>query len=417
MSDLIPPLSRTIDLMSPELARHHMQVSYLGYRLAEEAGFSEEDTRTVAIAGALHDIGAFSAHERVDLLDFELHSPHGHALAGATLLQDFAPLREAARLIQFHHVPWEYGEGSTFHGQDVPAGSHVLHLADRLAVLIDPNTPTLGQVPALIETVSRYEGSRFVPELVQALHRLARRDVVWLEAASQRIESIFRRVIQSRHEPLDLDGLLSFSRLLCRVIDFKSAFTATHSSGVAATSVALSKALGFSADEQKMMEIAAFLHDLGKLAIPAEILEKTGALTDDERAVMRTHVYYTYEILQPIPELDLITSWGTLHQERLSGSGYPFAYTAEKLPLGARVMAVSDVFTAITEDRPYRPGMSKEDALGVLFAMADEEELDKGVVAVLAERFDDINVMRAQAQQGAAHAYQIFHKTLEEAAA
>ncbi len=414
LSDLIPPLARTIDLMSPALARHHMQVSYLGYRIAEEAGFSEDDRRAVAIAGSLHDIGAFSARERVDLLDFEEQSPHGHAIAGAMLLEGFPPLAAIARLIRFHHVPWEDGAGRIFRGQEVPVGAHVIHLADRLAVLFDPDAPVLGQVPTLVDAVSRHAGSRFAPELVQALQRLARRDVIWLEAASQRIETIFSRVIQGWRAPLDLDGLLSFARLLCRVIDFKSAFTATHSSGVAATSVALSSALGFSPGDQKLMEIAAFLHDLGKLAIPSEILEKPGALTEDERAVMRTHVYYTYEILQPVPALDLITSWGTLHQERLSGSGYPFAFTAEALPLGARVMAVADVFTAITEDRPYRPGMSKEDALGVLFAMADEDELDKNVVAVLAERFDEINRVRAAAQNAAAVAYDAFHRTLQE---
>ena len=162
-----------------------------------------------------------------------------------------------------------------------------------------------------------------------------------------------------------------------------------------------------------MFEIAAYLHDLGKLAIPSEILEKRDRLTQDEWSVMRTHVYYTYQILDPIGVLSLVSSWSALHQERLDGSGYPFHIQADDLPLGARLMAVADVFTGITEDRSYRKGMKREEALGALHGMVARGELDGRLVSLLESRFDAVDRARAEAQTQAVREYEEFRKELK----
>lgn len=161
-----------------------------------------------------------------------------------------------------------------------------------------------------------------------------------------------------------------------------------------------------------MFEVAAYLHDLGKLAIPSEILEKPGRLTAEEWQVMRTHVYYTYQILSPIKAFEEITSWGALHQERLNGSGYPFRYTADDIPQGARIMAVADVFTAVTEDRPYRRGMGKRAAIRELRRMVARGELDGSLVDLLMDHFDEIDRLRASSQARAVEEYEKFTAAL-----
>jgi HD-GYP domain-containing protein (c-di-GMP phosphodiesterase class II) len=163
-----------------------------------------------------------------------------------------------------------------------------------------------------------------------------------------------------------------------------------------------------------MFEIAAYLHDLGKLAIPSEILEKRDRLTGEEWSVMRTHVYYTYQILDPIEVLNLVASWSSLHQERLDGSGYPFHVREDELPLGARLMAGADVFTGITEDRPYRKGMSREEALGVLRGMSTKGELDARLVSLLEGHYDAIHRAREEAQADALREYEWFRVALKE---
>ena len=411
--DLVAPLAKTVDMMSPAVADHHMRVAYLAFRICEELDLPADETFNITVAGALHDIGAFSLNERLDLLEFEELKPTQHSVAGYELLKDFAPFAAMAPLIKYHHVRWENGKGERRGGEIVPRGSHILHLADRVAVLIPKERGGLGRVSSICETIAGRSGDVFVPEFVDAVLQLAKRDHIWLEATSDSVERILRRSLAPQTYELNVDELLAFSRLMCKVIDFKSEFTATHTSGLAATALALARILGFSDDECTMMQMAAYLHDLGKLAVPLEILEKPAKLTDEEWPIMRSHVYYTYQILDPIDSFETITSWSALHQERLDGSGYPFGYSAEKIPEGARVMAVADVFTGITEDRPYRKGMDEDQARAVLRGMAERNKLDADVVRTLLEHFDELNNVRTEAQERAVREYRDFQAALE----
>jgi HD-GYP domain-containing protein (c-di-GMP phosphodiesterase class II) len=410
--DLVPPLAKTADLMSPALANHHLEVAYLALRICEALDLPAEEVCDVIIGAALHDIGAFSLSSRMDLLEFEVRDTARHCIAGHLLLKDFAPFAGAARVIKHHHVSWANGNGKTQDGETVPRGSHIVHLADRVAILVPKNKEVLAKVACICGLLKDRCGAMFVPELVDAVLDFARRDHVWLEMRSEMVEVVLRNSVAPHLPKLDVDGLVDFSRLICRLIDFKSRFTATHTSGLVATAPKLARMLGFGEEECRLMEAAANLHDLGKLAVPAEILEKPGKLTDEEWSIMRSHVYHTYRILKFIGPFTNVTDWSALHQERLDGSGYPFGYTADQIPLGSRVMAVADVFTGITEDRPYREGMQKDEAQTVLRKMTEEKKLDEKVVHMLLEHFDELNTARAEAQAAAMRVYEEFSAAL-----
>ncbi len=414
--DLVASIARVVDMMSPVIGNHHLQVSYLAYRLGEQLDLPDDERYVLSTAGALHDIGAFSLKDRLDLLEFEDKNPGRHSRAGSLLLSTFEPFSSIAKLIQFHHVPWQNGHNVFQEGESVLPGSHIIHLADRVAVQISKTKPVLSQVRGICDAISEKKGEVFVPEYVDALLELAQLEYIWLEVTSDAIEPILRKNVLYRSMGIAVDELVDFARLICRLIDFKSEFTATHSSGVAATAVELSRLVGFSSHERRLVKIAAYLHDLGKLAIPSEILEKRDKLTEDEWFIMRSHVYYTYQILAPFETLRVISSWGSLHQERLNGTGYPFGYSADELPLGARIMAVADVFTALTEHRPYRKGMDKTSAIEVLHSMADEDELDKNLVHMVVKHFDQINEIRDLSQKEAILEYEAFQEKLNLAA-
>ena len=411
--NLVSPLTKTFDLMNPALGDHCLRVAYLAMRLAEELEWPAWRRREAAIAGALHDIGAFSLSERLDLLEFETADQGSHARAGYLLLREFKPFERVANAILHHHLPWRNGEGEREDGTPVPETSHLLHLADRTAVLLRNDQPVLGQIPAIRASIRERSGPWFVPSYVDALLRLCDRDYIWLEISSGAMGDSLRRSLGMETIDTEMREFLDFSRLLCRIIDFKSEFTATHSSGVAAVGKSLASLVGFSRQECVMFEIAAYLHDLGKLAIPSEILEKRDRLTQAEWGVMRTHAYYTYQILNPIEVLNLVSSWSSLHQERLDGSGYPFHVREDDLPLGARLMAVADVFTAITENRPYRKGMTREEALGALHEMAAKRELDAPLISLLETHYDAIAHAREEAQTQAVREYESFRNALK----
>jgi len=160
-----------------------------------------------------------------------------------------------------------------------------------------------------------------------------------------------------------------------------------------------------------MMKIAGNLHDLGKLAVPVEILEKPGALTAAEFNIVKAHTYYTYKVLRNFRDMENIREWAAYHHERLDGNGYPFHLQAAELSLGARVMAVADVFTAITEDRPYRAGMAPDRASQVLVDMAANKALDGDVVQLLLDNFADVNQLRVLAQTASREEYQAFRES------
>lgn len=410
--DMILCLSTAMDLISPAVVDHHKRVAYIAFTLAGELGLTEEEQIQLLTAGALHDIGALSLQERLRILDFEIASPHKHAEAGYLLLKEFEPFSKIVSMIRYHHVPWNGGQGSELMEKQVPIGSYILHLADRVDVLINRQDEVLGQVQWICERIESYSKTVFMPELVKVFTRLAAKESFWFDVVFPSISQVLERKVRATSIELDLDGLLDLAKLFSRIIDFRSRFTAVHSSGVAASSEALAKFYGFSQQECQMMRIAGYLHDLGKLAVPPEILESQSKLGEDEIRVIKSHTFYTCRILETINGLDVINAWASLHHERLRGQGYPFHFQGEELSLGSRIMAVADVFTAVAEERPYRKGMGKEEALEVLKQMGETSKLDSEIVSTLALHYDEIDSIRMVAQSTASNEYEEYSDKL-----
>ena len=195
------------------------------------------------------------------------------------------------------------------------------------------------------------------------------------------------------------------SQTLAYIIDFKSPFTATHSSGVAQTATTLASLMNFTAPDLKKIKIAGLLHDIGKVAIPIEILEKPEKLNEEEVSVMKSHVFFTYKILSTINIDRNIISWASYHHEQLDGNGYPFKLDARHLCLGCRIMAVADIFTALMEDRPYKKGLSFKETLEIIDKMVLANKLDKKVVEVLKNNLKKVNYERQKAQKEARKMY------------
>lgn len=403
---LVLALSEAADLICSELGMHQMQVAYIAVRLGEVLDIPGEQRNKLIMAGLLHDIGGLSLRDRMDALHFEEDGNfYRHAEVGCLLLRTFEPLADIATLVRFHHVAWNDGGGSHQKELAVPVGSHILHLADRVAVLINKHKEVLGQSRSIVDKIEKLSGVVFVPEMVDALKVLKGEESFWFDIISPSIASILADKIKTKVIELDMDRLISLSSIFSKIIDYRCKFTVTHSSGVAAVAKALAKLVGFSELECVMMEIAGYLHDLGKLAVPAEILEKPDKLTEEEYNVVRKHTYHTYNILKQIGSLDVIAEWASLHHETLDGSGYPFKIKGQNFLLGSRIMAVADVFTAITEDRPYRRGMANEKAIDVLQKMVDSGKLDGHIVSLLKDRFEEVNSLRMTAQKASTNEY------------
>jgi HD-GYP domain-containing protein (c-di-GMP phosphodiesterase class II) len=196
--------------------------------------------------------------------------------------------------------------------------------------------------------------------------------------------------------------------LFWHLVDYRSRFTATHTSGVAAVAGFLAPLAGVTGAAGRRVAIAAGLHDLGKIAVASETLDKERPLTREERAALHDHPLHGWRILGRVPGLEQINTWANFHHERLDGSGYPFHVPAELIPLESRIVAVADIFTAVTEERPYRRGQSGREAIGILKGMADAGVLDHDVVAATAANREQAVAVRRLAQDGAADRYLSF---------
>jgi len=145
-------------------------------------------------------------------------------------------------------------------------------------------------------------------------------------------------------------------------LDLKDSETEGHSKRVTAYTIALARAMGIAPVDIKIIARGAFLHDIGKMAIPDEILRKPGRLTAEEEQVMRDHCTRGYHILRKIPFLSEAAAIVYTHQEHYDGNGYPSRLRGNEIPIGARIFAVADAMDAITSDRPYRKARSFDDA-------------------------------------------------------
>ena len=198
------------------------------------------------------------------------------------------------------------------------------------------------------------------------------------------------RTVQLQEALRDLERSYDITlQALGDALDLKDRETEGHSRRVTAFTMAIARAMGLPNEQVAMIARGAFLHDIGKMAIPDKILRKPGKLDDDEMAIMREHCFKGYQIVKRIPFLsdacDIIYS----HQEHFDGKGYPRGLKGKEIHLGARIFSVADTLDAIISDRPYRAARS--------FAVARDEivrctgsQFDPEVVAVFQKMPDDI---------------------------
>lgn len=409
---LVSILSDAVDLISPALNNHHKQVAYIALQIGKALNLSSVRLTDLTMAALLHDIGALSLRERVELLEFEEKDPYRHTIAGYVLLKDQDLLRGAGEIIKHHHLAWRNGLGREYKGEAVPRESHILYLADRIAVSLRRDTAILNQVEAIGKKIKEQTPRRFCPQFVEVFAALAEREAFWLDLMSPDIEKRLTAGHRGPARQLNLREAFEITKVFARVIDFRSRFTSVHSSGVGAVAGALAEKMNWSEGDCLKMVMAGNLHDLGKLAIPNEILAKPGKLTRDQYNIMKTHAYHSYYLLNRVDGLEDVNEYASFHHERMDGSGYPFRMRGRDLKDGAKIMAVADVLTAITEDRPYRKGMREGEALELVERKGLDSKLDAEIVSLTRENFGEINAIREKAQREAASTYRAFREEI-----
>ena len=267
---------------------------------------------------------------------------------------------EAVRSLDEH---WDgRGHPDGLAGESIPKLARILNVAQVFEVFNSREGRDVA-----FATVKSRAGTWFDPAVVEALATLRDDEELWRTLGGDDVEALVATLEPpERMLTADETRLDRVAEAFALVIDAKSPYTARHSQRVAELSIGAAVQLGFGENELRDLRRAALLHDIGKLSISNSILDKEGPLDDDEFAVMKSHPVFTRSILERIPRLASLAYVAAAHHEKLDGSGYPDGLVADDLPVAARLLVVSDIFEALTADRPYRAAMTTEAALALM---------------------------------------------------
>ena len=393
LRDMIIAIETAVSLVGIDDTNHGKRVGYIASSIAQQLGYSREDIEFAFEFGMLHDIGVSTnaMHQKL-VTEFDWDNAQEHCQIGYDLLKSFSPLAHFALPILYHHTAWQQLKNLDI-PQYVALMANLIFLADRIDVLAATHYEhdILLARKDIDNEIVRQQARYFEPTLVDAYLELSKSEAFWIMLQGQHIYRFTWEMAARKtqtHE-LSLDEIKQLSQIMAYIVDQKSPFTAEHSLRVGELSLYIAKNYGLDDEQCKKIEIAGLLHDLGKLNIPDEILDKPGKLNDDERAIMFHHSYETYEILRHIAGLEDIAQWAAFHHESINGKGYPFHKTALSLSTEARIIAVSDVFQALAQARPYRKGLDVNKIVTILHDMVTEGKLDQSIVHFVEQHQDE----------------------------
>lgn len=387
---LLAACSYALDCVEAELVhvtnRHAKRVAYMSVCVAEEMGVQGESLQDLAICALLHD------NALTQYIQEELHSdtahisasqelPHlgAHCSLGEKNIQGLPFHTDVTNVILYHH---ENADGSGPFGkkwQEVPLFARIIHLCDLLDVSCRAKAFTADTWERAKLFLQRTKGTLFDEECLEAFFH-AFPEAHFLSLGDDDLEKRLWNKVPRIKQELNFSQIKTLANFFAHIVDYKSPFTSTHSIGVAVDAEKLARYLGFDEETAQKMYLAGALHDIGKVAIGNEILEKPGRLTEDEFATMKHHAAYTYYILSEIDDFEEIRDWAAFHHERLDGTGYPFGKSAAELNTQERLLACVDIYQALTESRPYKQGMSHEKTCQILQDMVGRGWLDADMV-------------------------------------
>ncbi len=415
LSEVISALSYALDLTEGQPMGHSVRACAIGMRIAEVVGLDEDQRSDLFYALLLKDAGCsanaaqlcsfLGGDDRLAKFGHKLHDHRSPVASAAYVLRHTRPgappvarlrhFREAvrtadegartmietrcergadiARMIELSEATaqairaldehWD-GGGQPYglRGDEIPLLARMLLLAQTAEVYFAD-----AGVDAAMRVAGRRRGRWFDPDLVDALLSTRHDDAFWSAlGAADPAPLIADREPEDRLLIADEDRLDRVAEAFATIVDAKSPYTGRHSAGVAEIASGVGHMLRLTPAAMRNLRRAALLHDVGKLGVSNLVLDKPGRLDEAEWREMRRHPELTVRILERVEALRPIAAAAGAHHERLDGSGYHLGLAAEQLGPLPRILAVADVYEALTADRPYRAPMEPAEALDVM---------------------------------------------------
>ncbi len=412
-TDLLLIMAEAVDIGNEGLATHQLRTSYIAWEITTEMNLDERLKEEIFIAALFHDIGIFSEWEPFFKIE---NSPidKKHAIIGAVVVKKIPFVKIAPDFIRYHHHTYNElkAEGVS---ETVQLGAQIVYFADFVERTLRrfPRECMLNQKPLINRyVVDQHESGKIMTSVFDAFLIVAEKDFFWLNLNSPNfLRILLENIAFSRMHRKKLNISFVFN-LVTDIVDGKSKFTLTHSSGVAAAAASMALSTGMNTEDVEWLNVAGYLHDIGKVAVPTRILEKKGKLSREEFEIIKRHPYYSYRILNSVTPLKEFSA-ASFHHENPDGTGYPFHYTPKELVTKLiaedekiarkkvekfydvylpriHILKIADIFTALAEDRPYRPGLSPEKIIEIMEDLKYSHKIDLYFFNVLKNHYKDI---------------------------
>lgn len=365
---------------------HSKRTNFIAISIGNHLRLSEDQLKELYVSSLLHDIGVTSSLKSSHNTEAYIKD---HSSIGAEIIRSFPYFHNIGDNILYHHENYDGTGAFGLKEEEIPLLSQIIRISDLVEISFDERKPSFLQRENIRNWVKSNSLHLFSEEIAEVFLSISKTDMFWFDMETIGVMEEHSHI---KYPTIDIDlnlqEFMPVAYIFSKIIDSKSKFTAEHSYGISELAFRVSKYLKFDEEKCLKMKIAGLLHDVGKLAIPNDILDKPGALSREEFSIIKSHSYYTKIILDTIEGIEDISFWASNHHEKLNGTGYPRLLNKDSLDECSRIMAVCDVYQALTEDRPYRKGLEKKKAFEILYGMVDEEHLCKNAVESLKETLE-----------------------------
>jgi HD-GYP domain-containing protein (c-di-GMP phosphodiesterase class II) len=403
LNEFLMAVSFALDFVEMDVlgvtSNHGKRTAYISLQIASELGLSAEELHDIAALAILHDNGISEKTLHDKFLDDEsttisaksIERIKEHCTIGEDNIESYPFLTNPKDVIKYHHEKFDGTGFFGLKGGETPLMSQIIHIADVLEMNFDFEKSNLYVRKKAIEFACEQKNKMFSAIIVDAFCNVASREQFWSGLKDDLIKHELKKSTPEYSMELSFKEIRNITWVFSKIIDAKSKYTQRHSKDLSEKVASMAEYYNLEEEEKMKLIIAADLHDIGKLAVPNDILDSPSKLTNEEFQVIKKHPYYTRVALQEIRGFEDITEWASNHHEKLNGQGYPIGKNKDELDFNSRLIACLDIYEALIEDRPYRDGLNHEAAITILKNMKDACFIDSKIVEDINHFFGNLN--------------------------
>lgn len=378
-------IRKTLGIINQKIMNHGEITGYILYKMMEyentytEQHYTEQEMVDYTMIGILHDIGLYKEDNVKNVSDFETKNLWPHSIYGFLFLKYLSPMGDKAEVVLYHHL--DYNRHNLIQSRYMHI-IELLSLADKMDTFLHLKEESLEP-----EYFTKYRDTKFSGAALDLFRKAEERYGITENLVNGKYRDELNVLLAKR--AFSEQYKRGFLEMLVYTIDFRSEHTVIHTLATVHFAEQLGRLARVSGKDLRDLHYGALLHDLGKIAIPLNILESPGRLSDDEMKVMKAHVRITEMILEGVVD-DAVLQIAVRHHEKLDGTGYHKGLKAEDLTLTQQIIAVADILSALYGKRSYKEAFSKEKILEIMNSDADNGKINRNVVTSLERNYDQI---------------------------